>query len=275
MSTELLKVKSIKSNSFGGKADNLELLKVIGLPVPAFKVITYKQLINVLTHDQLSAIENLINKKTFTRADQQQFEELIKQVNLHSILDDEEIKQFLNNQERYAVRSSNSLEDGTTASWAGIFESALNVKTHDILEAVRKCWCSTYTESSFLYCSMLQKKPFIELRTNIIVQRMVNAHVAGVIFSRNPADSNDERALVEYVAGTAEVLVSGHVNPDRLFVDKDQFDRIEDTNFPLDKLINGLLLAEHKLNCDVDIEWAWDGSTLYFLQVRPVTAQSN
>ncbi len=259
------------SEKLGGKAENLMLLKELELLVPDFLVIQSKQLMSLLPQEDLSGLEDLIGSLGFGANEQKQVEQFIHSIDLNPLLYEQKLNLYVQSSEKFAVRSSNSLEDGVSASWAGIFESYLNVKSENILEAVKQCWCSAYTESSFLYCTMLQKKSFVDLKVNVIVQKMVESQVSGVIFSRNPA-SGDDYALVEFVKGYGDSLVSGHVNPERLFIPNSYSKSFDNIPFPIEKLIYGLRLAEGKLACDVDIEWAWDGKELYFLQVRPVTA---
>ncbi|MFO7605126.1 MAG: PEP/pyruvate-binding domain-containing protein [Desulfurivibrionaceae bacterium] len=256
----------------GGKANNLVVLKASGLPVPEFFVIDHAQLCSTLDQSQLEQLLSTIGKGYFDKRDQEEIADLINGVRLESILSLKTIADFIGTFELFAVRSSNSLEDGKHASWAGIFESVLKVKRSNISAAVRRCWASAFTEVSYLYCTQVQKRAFSDLNANIIIQRMVSSKVAGVAFSKNPATDRDQGILVEYVEGIGDILVSGHVNPKRINLIRNESPADVDLPFPAGQLVEGIVAIERLLHCPVDIEWAWDGSTLYFLQARPMTA---
>ncbi len=114
----------------------------------------------------------------------------------------------------YAVRSSATAEDLPTASFAGQHDTYLNVVGRAaILEHVRRCWASLFTERAVAY-RLRHGHDHRTVHMAVVVQRMVFPHAAGILFTADPATSNREVATVEAGFGLGEALVSGRVNPD-------------------------------------------------------------
>jgi pyruvate,water dikinase len=114
----------------------------------------------------------------------------------------------------YAVRSSATAEDLPTASFAGQQDTYLNiVGAQAILEHVRRCWASLFTERAVTY----RQHNGIDHRAvamGVVVQHMVDAQAAGVLFTADPVTSNRKVAAVEATFGLGEAIVGGLVNPD-------------------------------------------------------------
>src|SRR5215217_879199 len=114
----------------------------------------------------------------------------------------------------YAVRSSATAEDLPTASFAGQQDSYLNVVgPAAILEHVSRCWASLFTERAVSY-RIQNGFDHRKVQMAVVVQRMVSAHAAGILFTADPVTSNRNVASVEAVFGLGEALVSGLVNAD-------------------------------------------------------------
>ncbi|MBL8784734.1 MAG: phosphoenolpyruvate synthase, partial [Deltaproteobacteria bacterium] len=114
----------------------------------------------------------------------------------------------------YAVRSSATAEDLPTASFAGQQDTFLNVVGLDaILQHVVRCWASLFTERAVTY---RLEKGFDRhgVRMAVVVQRMVPAEVAGVVFTADPVSGNRKITAVEASFGLGEALVSGAVDAD-------------------------------------------------------------
>ncbi len=120
-----------------------------------------------------------------------------------------------------AVRSSATAEDLAAASFAGQQDTFLDVRGADaLLDAVRKCWASLWTERAVIYratASIDQR----EVRLAVIVQKMIHAVAAGVLFTANPLTGRRRQAVIEVSPGLGEAVVSGAVNPDQFVVDTD------------------------------------------------------
>jgi pyruvate,water dikinase len=117
-----------------------------------------------------------------------------------------------------AVRSSATAEDLPHASFAGQQDTFLNVVGPDAtLQAVRRCWASLWTDRAVTY----RAANGIDPRTvslAVVIQRMVDAAVAGVLFTANPVTGRRGDAVIDASPGLGEAVVSGSVNPDHFVV---------------------------------------------------------
>lgn len=203
-----------------------------------------------------------------------------------------------------AVRSSATTEDLPDASFAGQQETYLNiVGAEALLDAVRKCWASLWTERAVTYRDHLgidQRS----VRLAVVVQRMVEAAVAGVLFTANPLTGKRRQAVIDANPGLGEAVVSGATNPDHFVVttatgeiverrpgDKrvvihsvagggtqkttDSVDRSGEASLS-DAQIRTLAAlgtqVEAHYGAPQDIEWALDGASGFWLtQARPIT----
>jgi phosphohistidine swiveling domain-containing protein len=118
-----------------------------------------------------------------------------------------------------AVRSSATAEDLPEASFAGQQDTILGVAGEDaLLDAIRKCWASLWNERAVAY----RETHGVDrhgLRLAVVVQRMVDAESAGVLFTADPITGRRYRAAIDAVAGLGEQLVAGAVNPDHFLID--------------------------------------------------------
>ncbi len=183
-----------------------------------------------------------------------------------------------------AVRSSGSLEDLPGASFAGLYETFLFVNSFEELQlAIKNCFASKNSERVKDY---LQTKNISwdedSLSMSVLVQKMVDADKAGVLFTLNPINGFEEEFYIEYCQGVGERLVSGHVTPSRCRYQwlKDQVVSHE-INAEGTTLSNQLLQDLAKVSAEIqayygapqDIEWGIDKSgKLYILQSRPITS---
>jgi rifampicin phosphotransferase len=117
-----------------------------------------------------------------------------------------------------AVRSSATAEDLPYASFAGQQETYLNIiGVHALIDAVRRCWASLWTDRAVSYRASLgldQRR----VQLALVVQRMVEAEVAGVLFTANPMTSKRREAVIDANPGLGEAVVSGVTNPDHFEV---------------------------------------------------------
>ena len=159
-----------------------------------------------------------------------------------------------------AVRSSASGEDDARESQAGRYESYLHVRGVDrIFEAIRAVWASRGDDPP--------------ARMEVIVQRMVLPAVSGASFSRNPVTGADE-VVVEAVEGTSEALLQRGETPRRWVIRGKR----APSNWPplpddvLGEIARTTRRVASELRYPADLEWAYDGETLWWLQVRPITS---
>lgn len=212
-----------------------------------------------------------------------------------------------------AIRSSATGEDGDNASFAGLQDTILWVKgIDDVLEAVRKCWASLYTDESVSYRRRLAF-PEQDVAMGVVVQLMVNARCAGVMFTRSPTTGDRSVIAIESSWGLGSALVSGEVTPDKVTLSKvtgainkmvvsdKQVQHVPNPSGsgictePIpSELRNAPCLGDEELKAlwqlakraeahygiPVDIEWAIDvdstgGSDIQLLQCRPETVWSS
>lgn len=200
-----------------------------------------------------------------------------------------------------AVRSSATAEDGAETSFAGQQETILGVEGVDaVLAAIERCWKSLFTERAIAYRAT-QGVTDDGLAMAVVVQKLVPATVAGVLFTRDPQDPSGSRMNVEASWGLGEAVVSGRVTPDRFSLNFDTGEvlsrhagvkAVEITpqgERPLSpEKQSALCLADAELtqladlgrrverfyNAPRDIEWAFAGGELFLLQARPITTST-
>lgn len=160
------------------------------------------------------------------------------------------------------VRSSASVEDGTTASFAGQFDSFLNLNTvEEVRNAVARCQASLDQPSVLHYCRQ-QGIPPESLRMEVIIQRMIQPELAGVVFTVNPV-TGDEEVVVEACEGLADGLLAGHQQPL-----PDNHPLLEQYRGELTQLAKQI---ERHFGAPQDIEFAIQSGEIFILQSRPIT----
>lgn len=206
---------------------------------------------------------------------------------------------------RVAVRSSGTAEDTAQFSFAGMFESFLNVFGKGaLIDAVKGCWASTFS-ARVLFYRVKQGLP-AEMPVAVIVQRMVNSEKSGVMFTSDPATRDSSRMVIEAAWGLGESVVQGSVTPDRHVIDKQTL-AIISTNISekeflltwdarnqktisvdlegdprakapvltpgeLETLGSLARRAEQHYAAPQDLEFAIEGSEIYLTQSRPITS---
>jgi len=202
---------------------------------------------------------------------------------------------------RVAVRSSATAEDLPEASFAGQQETYLHVKgKEDLLDKVKLCWSSLFTPRAIYY---REQNGFahVDVRLAVVVQRMVNSEVAGVMFTSSPIDGSPV-VTIEAAYGLGESVVGGEVTPDTYTFDQktkeitnkniskqtwcyvkskkgtekadvDEIDQ-EDQKLTNEQIIAladiGMQIEKHYKQ-PMDVEWALEKNELYIVQARPVT----
>lgn len=186
----------------------------------------------------------------------------------------EELNAILEPQKRYAVRSSASVEDSSEFSCAGLFKSYLQVQGIEAtLDRVTDVWASLESPEFTAYRQhhmASERTP----RMAVILQEMVQPQFSGVVFTKNPVTGFSE-VIIEAGLGTGEDQVQSRGDPER-WISKwgNWVETPEDAGLS-DTLARTIVVQAkeiaRKYRRPVDLEWAWDGETLYFLQVRPIT----
>ncbi|MDP9280955.1 MAG: PEP-utilizing enzyme [Chloroflexota bacterium] len=177
---------------------------------------------------------------------------------------------------RVAVRSSATAEDLPEASFAGQQDTILDVEGEDaLLDAVRRCWASLWNDRAVSYRAT-HAVDERALRLAVVVQRMVPATIAGVLFTADPITGRRRRAAIDAVRGLGEQLVSGAVNPDHYLVDTTTGAFLERRGDILDDARLREIAAmgariEAHYGKPQDIEWAIDREKLWIVQSRDIT----
>jgi rifampicin phosphotransferase len=181
---------------------------------------------------------------------------------------------------RVAVRSSATAEDLPGASFAGQQDTYLDVSGEEaLLDAVRRCWASLWNERAVAY----RRANGVDdggVRLAVVVQRMVDAAAAGVLFTADPVTGRRRRAAIDAVAGLGEKLVSGAVDPEHYAVDTATGQVVERPSGESLVLSDAELRAlaavgdrvESHFGTPQDIEFALDPERrLWLVQSRPIT----
>ena len=171
----------------------------------------------------------------------------------------------------FAVRSSATDEDGADNSFAGLFESYLNITKEKVYENILKVQESVNSERVKLY---KQERGIDGISAPaVLVQRMVNADCAGVAFGANPVTGNTKECIISAVSGLGDKLVDGSVDADTYTVCGNT---VEGLGVLTDEQCREIALLCKKTSRFFkrvqDIEWAYENGVLYLLQSRPITS---
>ncbi len=214
----------------GGKATNLGELTRGGFPVPEGFCVTTNAY--ALITDGIG-LEPILDELAVTRSDDttrlQGYAAVVRASLLATTIPNNIVEaitrayQLLekgNKEESVAVavRSSATAEDLPFASFAGQQDTYLNIAGIDaLLDAVRRCWSSLWTDRAVSYRASNGIDPR-SVRLAVVVQRLVEARVAGVLFTANPLTGRRRQAVIDASPGLGEAVVSGAVNPDHFVV---------------------------------------------------------
>ncbi|QFY11422.1 phosphoenolpyruvate synthase [Nonomuraea phyllanthi] len=198
----------------GGKAANLGELTRAGLPVPPGWVLTteaYRQVAQGLDPSGDGLAERARRHLLEAPVPAAVHEAIVKSYT--------ELGAELGGDVPVAVRSSATAEDLPYASFAGQQDTYLNViGSEAVVDAVRRCWASLWTDRAVAYREA-NGIDHAAVRLAVVVQVMVDARVAGVMFTANPVTGRRREAVIDASPGLGEAVVSGAVNPDRFVVD--------------------------------------------------------
>ena len=177
----------------------------------------------------------------------------------------------------HAVRSSADVEDGLTHSFAGQFVTRLDVPDPPAIAAAAEEVVGSARHDSVLEYARRAGLPG-EIRMAVIIQEMVPAVVSGVAFSKNPVTGLDE-VIIEAVRGTGAALVQEGATPERWVHRWGAITARPDDAILADDLVAAIAAEVRAVAAEwglpVDLEWAWDGSAVWWLQVRSITGLEN
>lgn len=307
---DILKLANISEDLVsivGGKAKNLNKLIEAGFLVPEGFVVTskgYQYFIESCElKDKIKQVE-LLEKTSDLQLLYKSIQNTIRQSKIPSDLAKAIVTNYNNlNSRSVAVRSSGASEDSGNSSFAGQFETYLNITNEqELLKSILQCWASFWSERALTYRSS-QEISFDSEGIAIVVQTMVKSQISGVIFTQNPVTENRHELLIESSFGLGEAIVSGKTMTDAFVVDSQEkailertinyklnmcvFDSelgIRDIKVPKEKrsiksltdaqvieLANLGLKVRELYQSEQDIEWGFDGEKIHLLQSRPIT----
>jgi len=293
----------------GGKGASLGELTGAGLPVPPGFVVTagtYRSFIEEAEIDEelFAAVDVDVDDSAALADAADRAQELILETPFPDELQTEILESYheVGNGEAFvAVRSSATAEDLPDASFAGQQETFLNVTEEALLDRVRECWASLFTQRAIYY---RQEQGFDHSAVNIavVVQQMVDAEKSGVMFTSHPS-TGDATMIIEAAWGLGEAVVSGAVSPDNYVIDRD--DRSMDVTIAEKKVMHEKdeatgqtierevpedkrtqrVVSDNEIDALMDlgervedhygepqdVEWAIVDGDVYMLQSRPIT----
>ena len=179
----------------------------------------------------------------------------------------------------YAVRSSGLAEDSADYSYAGVFDTFLNVQGAEaVVAAVEACFRSHHSARADAYRAKRHVESDAALA--VVVQRMVKADWSGVSFSADPLTQALSVTVINANEGLGEELVSGRVNPEEIRLDTVTAARLDHRLPPHarplpTRLRTAVAVATQRvaerIGFPQDLEWAIEKDELYLLQSRPIT----
>ncbi|EMN7727586.1 phosphoenolpyruvate synthase [Bacillus cereus] len=313
MSSFVLDFQEIENTQLslvGGKGLNLgELTNIQGIQVPeGFCVTTvgYEKAI-----EQNEEIQTLLQQLTKLKMEERaqigemskKIREVIMAVKIPTDVV-EAVAHYLSrfgNEHAYAVRSSATAEDLPYASFAGQQDTYLNIIGEEaILQHVRKCWASLFTERAVTY-RMQNGFKHNQVSICVVVQKMVFPEASGILFTADPITSNRKVLSIDASFGLGEALVSGLVSADNYKVKEGEISetmiatkkiaiyavkeggtetkQIDPVQQKLQTLSQQQILQlarigrqiEAYFGCPQDIEWCLAHDTFYIVQSRPIT----
>jgi pyruvate,water dikinase len=296
----------------GGKGASLARLAAAGLPVPGgFHVTTaaYRLFVarNGLQEPIMRALATVdVDQPASLKATSDYITDLMNQAQLpddiaYQIAQAYEELPGIN--PAVAVRSSATAEDLPELSFAGQQETYLNIQgIAALLEMVCNCWASLWTGRAIAYRAR-HGVDSERLSLAVVVQLMVPAEAAGILFTANPLNGRHDQMLINAAWGLGEAIVGGLVTPDTLTVDKDSGRVLErqvadktvmtvgldggiETRQVPETIRRSPVLDDEQVaelthlgchietlyECPVDVEWTLEGGQLSIVQARPITA---
>jgi pyruvate,water dikinase len=184
------------------------------------------------------------------------------------------IESWLPDDGPWAVRSSAAVEDGFESSYAGQFATVLDVRgPTGVADAIRVVRDSASSSTATAYRKRTGDRQPVAMA--VMVQRMVSPRISGVAFSRNPMTGLNE-VVIEAVAGRGDALVGEGVTPERWIERWGAWSTKPDETAVLNDRLAGQIAAEtiriaDQFEAPVDLEWVWDGTHIWWVQVRPIT----
>lgn len=303
-------VRAADLDTVGGKGASLGELTGAGLPVPPGFVVsagTYRAFIEEAGIDEelFAAMDVDPEDTAALKEASETAHELILGTPLPDSVREEIVTAYrkIGEGEAFvAVRSSATAEDLPDASFAGQQETFLNVQEEQLIDRVKECWASLFSQRAIYYRER-QDFPHDVVDIAVVVQQMVDAEKSGVMFTSHPSTGED-RIIIEAAWGLGEAVVSGTVSPDNYVYDRQDAEldevtiadkkvqmikdeetgktvkvEVEEerrnarvlTDEEIDELVELGKRVETHYGNPQDVEWAIADGEVFMLQSRPIT----
>ena len=186
------------------------------------------------------------------------------------------IEKLLSENKLYAVRSSGTKEDLDNYSFAGQYQTFLNIKKDDVLNKIIGCYKSMFSEVILSY--FVNNNISIDyLKMSVIVQEMVPSEYSGICFTVDPISGNDKTMLIEVGEGLGENIVSGQNKPEQYYYNwyENTFEIAKKNHYINEKTLIKIASEFRRImeyfGYPCDIEFAIVKNELYILQARKIT----
>ncbi|MHA1525704.1 MAG: PEP/pyruvate-binding domain-containing protein [Promethearchaeota archaeon] len=220
-------------NLYGGKGANLIKLVKEGFDVPYGFIINTKSYNEFLESSEYSKQITELLTKEFNSKDILQHSSRLKSLILKSKIPEVvkhelkiSYKQFrseIEESDSFAVRSSATIEDSNIFSFAGQADTYLFINSfEDLLISLKNCWASLFSPGALLYLLQMKKQgvldSLINIRMAVVVQKMVESEISGVLFTVNVMTNNDNEMLINSTWGLGETIADNKINPDMIII---------------------------------------------------------
>jgi rifampicin phosphotransferase len=266
----------VDSVLLGGKAASLWRLSALGFPVPRFAVVTTEAYALALGTSRLhELIAGLPDPTGDDESQRHAIDDAFAALELPATLVQQVIQaahEVAGLDGALAVRSSATAEDLRDVSFAGQYQSFLDVRGDEaVLRALRLTWASLWHPAARRYRAEHDVDD-TGVGMAVLLMELIRPELAGVAFTKDPAGDEDD-VRIEVVTGFADRLVAGEATPAAFVVPRGD---PRAAGSPVAAQVARLALdAEAALGYPQDVEWAWDGTRLHLVQSRPITVLDN
>ncbi len=289
----------------GSKATTLGEIIKLGMDVPSGFVVSTQTFDTFLNHNEITSdiFEILLDKNEVYEIKAKKIKKIILKGKFPKKIKKEILSEYKKIPGRnFIVRSSALAEDSLKNSWAGQMESVPITSEKEVVQAIKKCWASAFSQNALWYRNSSQKLIKKPISIAILIQKMLTPEIAGIGFSAHPYTNDENIIFIEAGLGHGKGLVSGEISPDKYIVDKKnnflrdiyiskQKKKIIFTkgverkitlpekvgakqflkNNDIKILSKNIKEIEKHLDYKVDIEWLKHKNKVYILQTRPIT----
>ncbi len=277
------KAKGQTEEKLGGKGASVEKLYHYGFPIAPGIIITTEGFDQFIKYNRLEEkIDLLLDKNK----EDQHSNEIVNHI-LNSKLPEEMVKKIEKAlaeagiaEKRLIVRSSANIEDNVKRSFAGQFDTIIDVKPEEITNAILNVYASLFNYRALKYMKHMDIDIHY-VKMAVLIQEFIETDFGGVAFTADPVTGDKNRLTIEYVEGLGEGLVSGSIEPTSIVIDKQNMNIIslrKSTNFSkeisdeeIKKIAQYALGIERIYKTPMDIEWGIKNGEVFIFQARPIT----